>query len=126
MKRNYKRGRTILAALITLGLAAGCSKESVQDGPISSQGVSDTTNTIGISGNSYSKPDHWVGKNFQVTWVNRDSRTHSVTADNGTWSSGPMQPGTSYTRSFGEIGSYSYHDDYSTARGNINVFGRDE
>jgi plastocyanin len=126
MKRNYFLGRIGFVFLLGAGIIAGCTKESLQEGTISSQGVSDTTNTIGISGNSYSRPDHWVGKNFPITWVNRDSRTHSVTADNGSWTSGPMQPGTSYTRAFSEVGSYSYHDDFSTARGTINVFGRDE
>jgi len=115
-----------IAGFFALMISTGCTKEATQDGPISSQGVSDTTNTIGILDGRYSRPDHWVGKSFPVTWVNRDNKTHSVTADNGSWSSGPMQPGTSYTRAFSEVGSYSYHDDYSAAKGTINVFGRDE
>ena len=126
MKVRSFTGRIIGGALLALLITQGCSKESVQDGPISTQGVSDTTNTIGISGNSFSKPDHWVGRNIPVTWVNRDNVVHSVTADNGNWTSGPMQPGTSYTRSFSEIGSFSYHDEFSAARAAINVFGRDE
>lgn len=112
-------------ALLSLGIFTGCTKESLQEGTISSQGISDTTNVIGITGNRFSKPDHWVGRNFPVTWVNRDNQLHSVTADDGSWSSGPMQPGTSYTRSFSDIGSYGYHDDFSTARGTLNVFGRE-
>ncbi len=116
----------LVGALLALGIMQGCSKESLQDGPISSQGVSDTTNTIGIRANSYSKPDHWIGRNFPVTWVNRDSKVHTVTADNGSWNSGPMEPGTSYTRSFSEVGSFSYHDEFSSARATINVFGRVE
>ena len=115
-----------MAAFIALMVSFGCSKDQLQEGTISSVGTADTTNTIGITSDRYSKPDHWVGRNFPVTWVNRDSRTHSVTADDGTWSSGPMQPGTSYTRSFSQTGSYSYHDDFSSARANLNVFGRDE
>ena len=112
----------IFAVMVTMG----CSKDQLQDGNISPQGVSDTTNTIGILGDRYSKPDHWVGRNFPVTWVNRDNKVHTVTADDGTWGSGPLQPGTSYTRSFSEVGSYAYHDENSPARGTVNVFGRDE
>jgi hypothetical protein len=126
---RMKKNHMLVAASIfiaSVSMMVGCSKDQLQDGPISSQGVSDTTNTIGIEGDRFSKPDHWVGKNFPVTWVNRDSRVHSVTADNGSWSSGPMQPGTSYTRAFSEVGSYGYHDDFSAARGTLNVFGRDE
>lgn len=123
-KINLIRGG--IAGFFALMIYAGCSKDAAQDGPISSQGVSDTTNTIGILDGRYSSADHWVGKNFPVTWVNRDNKAHSVSADNGSWSSGLMQPGTSYTRAFSDVGSYSYHDDYSAAKGTINVFGRDE
>jgi plastocyanin len=113
------------AGLIAAMFLFGCAKDVGTDGSISSQGVGDTTNTIGILSNSYSKPDHWVGRNYPVTWVNRDNKVHTVTADDGSWDSGPMQPGTSFTRAFSEIGSYSYHDAFSPARGVLNVFGRD-
>ena len=126
MNGRHLTGGTILAAILALAISQGCSKEPLQDGPISSQGVSDTTNTIGISGNSYSKPDHWVGRNFPVTWVNRDNRVHTAAADDGSWNSGPMEPGTSFTRGFSEVGSFSYHDEFSTARATLNVFGRVE
>ena len=126
MKRKSLSTGVLIGAVLTMVVSQSCTKSALQDGPLASQGVSDTTNTIGITGNSYSKPDHWVGKNIPVTWVNRDNKVHTVTADNGSWSSGPMEPGTSYTKSFSETGSYSYHDEFSTARAAINVFGREE
>ena len=126
MKKNFYFLKTCLVAAFAIAISEGCSREAVQDGPISTLGTTDTTNTIGILSDRFSRPDHWIGRNYPVTWVNRDNKVHSVTADNGSWSSGPMQPGTSYTRAFGEVGAYGYHDDYSAARGTINVFGRDE
>lgn len=44
-----------------------------------------------------------------VRWVNEDPVVHTVTADDGAFDSGPIQPGEGYSRRFDEPGEYPYH-----------------
>jgi plastocyanin len=117
----------VLLSIFTLS----CSKESLEtditgtDRTISAQNV-DPANIIGIKDNGYSKPDHWVGRYTTIMWVNGDSKVHSVTADDGSFDSGPIQPGGSYSREFPKIAIHKYHDRYGTAEGMITIWGREE
>jgi len=43
-----------------------------------------------------------------VTWTNTDGTPHTVTADDGSFDSGPLQPGRSFTLSFDEAGVWNY------------------
>lgn len=45
----------------------------------------------------------------QITWTNADVPTHSVVADDGSFSSGDLVKGASYTYQFKTAGNYSYH-----------------
>jgi plastocyanin len=44
-----------------------------------------------------------------VRWVNQDQLQHSVTADNGGFDSGLIDPGHAYQRVFDRPGDYAYH-----------------
>jgi plastocyanin len=62
-----------------------------------------------------------VGVNNTVTFVNQDSVVHTVTADDGSFNSGDIQPGQSWTHTFA-VGTYSYHCTYHFwMKGNITV-----
>jgi plastocyanin len=43
-----------------------------------------------------------------VTWTNNDTLPHTVTADDNSFDSGTIQPGQSYSHTFGTAGSYTY------------------
>jgi plastocyanin len=45
----------------------------------------------------------------RVQWVNEDQVQHSVTADDGAFDSGLIEPGRSYERVFERPGEYAYH-----------------
>jgi plastocyanin len=45
----------------------------------------------------------------RVRWVNQDQVQHSVTADNGAFDSGLIEPGRSYERVFERPGDFAYH-----------------
>lgn len=44
-----------------------------------------------------------------VTWTNNDNTSHNATANDGSWNSGNMAPGATFTRSFPTAGSFPYH-----------------
>jgi len=50
-----------------------------------------------------------VGVNNTVMWTNNGTVDHTVTADDGSFSSGNIAPGTSFTHIFTAAGNYSYH-----------------
>ncbi len=63
-----------------------------------------------------------IGTNDTVTWTNNDIVPHTVTADDGSFSSGNMNPGDTFTFSFTTPGTYQYHCSYhSWMRGTVIV-----
>ena len=50
-----------------------------------------------------------VAAGTTITWTNNDSVPHSVTANDGKFDSGPIQPGTMYRWTAKEAGAIAYH-----------------
>jgi plastocyanin len=50
-----------------------------------------------------------IGVNNTVTWTNNDQVTHTVTAIDGSFDSGLMQPGQIFVHTFTAPGNYTYH-----------------
>jgi len=44
-----------------------------------------------------------------VTWTNNDPLVHTITADDGSWDSGPVEPGQSWSHTFTRPGEYAFH-----------------
>ena len=44
-----------------------------------------------------------------VTWTNNDQLVHTITADDGSWDSGPIEPGTTWSRTFTQPGEFVMH-----------------
>jgi plastocyanin len=63
----------------------------------SSKGYSPNTITVTVNGNN------------TVTWVNNDNSPHTVTADDGSFTSGNIAPGSSFSYTFTRSGTYKYH-----------------
>jgi plastocyanin len=50
-----------------------------------------------------------VERGTVIEWTNRDHVVHTVSADDGTWDSGAIQPGEAWRARFDEPGIYPYH-----------------
>src|SRR5215207_3024501 len=44
-----------------------------------------------------------------VTWTNAGSRPHTVTADDGSFDSGRLDPGEQFSQTFDQPGTFAYH-----------------
>lgn len=44
-----------------------------------------------------------------VRWTNQDSARHTITSDAGDWGSGSLSQGETYSRTFTQAGTYTYH-----------------
>ena len=44
-----------------------------------------------------------------VTWTNNDQLVHTITADDGSWESGPIEPGKTWSHMFAQPGDYAFH-----------------
>jgi plastocyanin len=57
-----------------------------------------------------------------VEWVNDDAQPHSATADDGSWDSGELDQGQSWSSQFANPGTYRYHcDEHEFMKGTIVV-----
>lgn len=96
-------------ALIALGSLSSCSSNS---NPTSSGGGGNPPppNSVNISGFAFSPSSLTIKAGVKVTWTNKDGAAHTVTSDDGTFtSSGNLDTGETYQFTFMTAGTYHYH-----------------
>ncbi|MBI2473774.1 cupredoxin domain-containing protein [Candidatus Uhrbacteria bacterium] len=78
--------------------------------------------TVSIQDNSYSPSTLDVDSGRAVRFVNNDDTKHTASADDGSWGTGTLNPGESFTRYFEDAGDYAFHCAYhSSMKGKLNV-----
>ena len=83
--------------------------------------------TLGASNSSnnndtFVPPVDVVSSGSIVSWTNEDSTTHTVTADDGSFDSGPISPGGTFDNAFDSTGIFGYHCSiHSFMRGSVIV-----
>jgi plastocyanin len=65
--------------------------------------------TVDIRDRAFDPAQLNVAAGTTVTWTNGDTEAHTVTADNGLFDSGVLEPGQSYSTWLGGSGTVSYH-----------------
>jgi plastocyanin len=64
---------------------------------------------VGVSNFAFSPNSITIAPGDTVTWTNSDGTTHTVTGNNGSWGSGNLANGGTYTHQFNETGDFAYH-----------------
>ena len=58
---------------------------------------------------SFVPPEITISPATAISWRNDDSIKHTVTADDGSFASGPISPGDTFDNTFDSKGDFSYH-----------------
>ena len=111
MKTNPKKAFFALLLLACVLSVASCGKKSSSSNSYGNNGGGGgTTGTsVSIVNFSFSSANLTITKGTTVTWKNNDGVTHTVTADDGSFDSGSIVPGSSYSHTFAAAGTFAYH-----------------
>jgi plastocyanin len=63
---------------------------------------------VTIKGMKFTPGSVTIKAGQSVTWTNNDQRDHTVVADDGSFNSGNLGPGASFTHKFAKSGKFKY------------------
>jgi plastocyanin len=128
IERTKMKNKTFLfTSILILNLAlAACSTKpqgSTQQPPINVYGntaptqqvvvstlpASDSTIMVGMTSSSFTPDVLTIKAGTTVTWTNESSLVHTVTSDTDLFDSGNMSKGASFSYTFNDPGTYTYH-----------------
>jgi plastocyanin len=79
---------------------------------------------VGITSVGFSPPVVTIQNGDRVVWTNKDSSSHQIVADDGSFKSPVIQPGVKWGHVFATAGTFAYHDAAQAAkRGTVVVTG---
>jgi plastocyanin len=105
-------GIVCTAILILACMAAGCSSGPTPATPATPSASPGSGNAITIKNFAFDPSSLTVKTGTAVTWTNYDGATHTIVSDTGSpapFSSDSLSPGASYTFTFTQPGTYTYH-----------------
>ena len=105
----------VLVAALAFG---GCGSSTTTAGPPTTPSASETpgstsvpaaTVTVTIDNFAFSPATLDVAAGTTVTWTNKQDVTHTVTADDGSFDSGNIASGDTFSHTFDSAGTIAYH-----------------
>jgi plastocyanin len=116
----------IVTSIMILGLLAVACMGGPATTPTPETGVQPTSvsgeTKIEIVNFAFDPATVTVPVGTTVKWTNEDSATHTITSDSGDWDSGKLMNGQSFSHTFTQSGSFSYHCSiHASMKGTIEV-----
>src|SRR3954453_19347458 len=97
---------TNLSTLIVVCLLSfGCSKSS----GYSNNNTTSSNPNVAIANMAFSVATLKISAGTTVKWTNNDAIAHTVTANDGSFDSGNIAPGATFTKAFSTKGTFAYH-----------------
>lgn len=93
---------------IVVGSLAGCATESDPESDPEPSAGEAAPPSVAIDGNAYGPAEVTVTLGDEVEWVNHDSSTHTVTADDASFDSQGLAEDDTFQHVFTEPGEYQY------------------
>lgn len=111
-----------VAATLTLGACNGAATPGATQG--SGSQAAGGGNSVAVVDFSFNPATLTLPKGTTVTWTNTGSTTHTVTADDGSFDSGNLPAGQTFSRTFSTAGTFAYHCTiHASMKGTITVTG---
>src|SRR5262245_4649824 len=82
-----------------------------------------TTHGVSMIGVAFSPKTLTVQPGDTVIWTNNSGIAHTVTADDGSFTSGSVSPGQTFSHTFSTAGTVAYHCSFHGAAGGIGMAG---
>jgi|SRR5690242_4934672 len=122
MKTYLKKVSAILLVLASSTLFVACGKSSSSNTTGGGGGGGGTGSDVSIKNFAFTSNNISVTKGTTVKWTNNDGVTHTVTADDGSFDSGSLTNGASFSHTFSTAGTYTYHCSiHTTMTGTVTV-----
>jgi plastocyanin len=99
----------MLAGAVAVQAADASPAASMAMSPAPSAGPAVSATAVTISGFAFGPASISVPVGSTVTWTNQDGTAHTVTADDGSFDSGNLAPGATFSQTFDTPGTYTYH-----------------
>jgi plastocyanin len=108
MNKNWVYKFVLTIVVISGMFMASCSKGGSGYGTTTNP-PSNSGTSVSIVNMSFSPANLTVSVGSTVKWTNNDGMAHTVTSDNGSFDSGNMAGGATYSKMFSTVGTFPYH-----------------
>jgi plastocyanin len=95
----------------------------VQPFKVTGGGVTASEQTIKMVGTTFNPKEITVPVGTTVVWENTSSFSHTITADDDSFDSGPLGPGDTFEVTFTQAGEVPYHCEFHGAAGGVGMSG---
>ena len=113
----------LLVVLSLIALLMFVPPAAAQDAGVESVPIQNAW-SVNIGDYFFDPPQAAVEPGSTITWTNKGDEPHTVTADDGSFDSGRLNPGDSYTVAFDGQGTVTYHCAiHPEMRGSVTVSG---
>ena len=109
MKQNTLLIFVLLLASTMIGCIGGDDDDTSSETTDDDADETPQSNAVDITGFAFSPETLTISVGDTVTWTNKESATHTATADGGEFDSGNLGNGDTFSHTFTAAGTYTYY-----------------